>query len=168
MLVTQLSIHGMNTMIKKCLIAIAILLFVLMGITTSYLLYLELNNDTGSHDIALDSTESKPDKKDALFFSLYPAFVTNYGQGRESGIVQFTLDVMARDQETLDQVEKNQPIIRNNILIQASSMDRSVMQTVEGKEHLRLKLLGVINTILVDEIGVEPIEAVYFTKFVTQ
>ena len=105
--------------------------------------------------------------KPALYLPLDPAFV-NFEDQSNARFLQVEIQVMARDQATLDAVQRSAPVIRNNILLLLSSQKYDVVSTREGKEKLRGEILAAINKALHDGGSKDKVEAVYFTSFVMQ
>ena len=104
----------------------------------------------------------------AIYLPLDPPFLVNFdGQGR-ARYLQISMNVMARNQTVIEQVEHHMPIIRNTLVLLFSGQSLENVNTLEGKENLREKVLYAIQDILKDETGSPGIEAVYFTNFVIQ
>ncbi len=105
----------------------------------------------------------------ALFASLHPPLVINitdsYG---ESHFLQVTLEVMARDQDVINEVKNHSAVIRNSLILMYGSVDfESVVQRA-GKEKMLSDALEEIREIVKRETGMTGIEAVYFTSLIIQ
>ena len=74
---------------------------------------------------------------------------------------------MARDQHAIDGVQKNVPLIRNNLLLLISNRDYKSLMTREGKEKLRTEALMEVRNIAKKE-GAPPVDELLFTSFVVQ
>ncbi len=105
--------------------------------------------------------------KPALYSALDPPFVVNFEDGDAVRFLQVSMQVMARDQKVIDGVQKNAPLIRNNLLLLMSNRDYKVLMTREGKEALRKEALAAINAVQKKE-GDQPVDDLLFTSFVVQ
>jgi len=104
-----------------------------------------------------------------LYLALDPAFVVNFQADQVVRFLQVSIEVMSRDQATLDLLKNNDPVVRNDLLILLANQKYSVIATPTGKEQLRADALAAIRKVLV-QAGGDPkrLEAVYFTSFVMQ
>lgn len=105
--------------------------------------------------------------KPALYSALDPPFVVNFEDGDAVRFLQVSMQVMAREQKVIDSVQKNMPLIRNNLLLLMSNRDYKVLMTREGKEALRKEALAAINAVQKKE-GDQPVDDLLFTSFVVQ
>ena len=104
-----------------------------------------------------------------LYLALDPPFVVNFQADQLVRFLQVSVEVMSRDQKTLDLLKSNDPVLRNDLLILFANQKYTVLATPEGKEQLRTEALAAIRKDLV-QAGGDPklVEAVYFTSFVMQ
>lgn len=105
-------------------------------------------------------------KKEAIYFSLDPAFVVNFSGKSRARFLQVNIEGMTRDAKVKEDVTKHLPQIRNNLLLLLSSKTYTDLMKKEGKEQLRKEVRKEIQKILEAETGDEGIENVYFTSFV--
>jgi flagellar FliL protein len=77
------------------------------------------------------------------------------------------MEAMAKDQRAIDSVQKNVPLIRNNLLLLMSNRDYQTLMTREGKEKLRQEALAEVHAVQKKE-GSPPIDDLLFTSFVVQ
>ena len=104
-----------------------------------------------------------------LYLPLDPPFVVNFQADQLVRFLQVSVEMMSRDQKTLDLLKSNDPVLRNDLLILLADQKYTVLATPEGKEQLRAEALAAIRKDLV-QAGGDPklLEAVYFTSFVMQ
>lgn len=104
-----------------------------------------------------------------LYLALDPPFVVNFQADQLVRFLQVAVEVMSRDQKTLDLLKTNDPVVRNDLLILFGNQKYTVLATPEGKEGLRADALAAIRKV-VAQSGGDPkrVEAVYFTSFVMQ
>ena len=117
-----------------------------------------------SHAAAAQKPSGPP-----LYLALDPAFVVNFQADQLVRFLQVSIEVMSRDQKTLDLLKNNDPVLRNDLLILLGNQKYSVISTPAGKEQLRAEALAAIRKDLA-QAGGDPnkLEAVYFTSFVMQ
>jgi flagellar protein FliL len=109
------------------------------------------------------------EKLPAQFIALDPPFVVNFEPGASARFLQIAVQVMTREPHMIEFLEKNSPIIRNDLLLLFGNKHVDEVSTNEGKEALRAAALEAVRKIVTAE-GEKPeaIEAVYFTSFVMQ
>ena len=81
--------------------------------------------------------------------------------------LQITMEVMAHDPKAIESVQKNIPLIRNNLLLLMSNRDYQSMMSREGKEKLRQEALAEVRAVQKKQGG-EDIDDILFTSFVVQ
>jgi flagellar FliL protein len=105
--------------------------------------------------------------KAELYFAIDPPLVVNFEEGAAVRFLQITMEAMAKDQRAIDSVQKNVPLVRNNLLLLMSNRDYQTLMTREGKEKLRQEALAEVQSIQKKE-GSPPIDDLLFTSFVVQ
>jgi flagellar protein FliL len=118
------------------------------------------------------ASQAAADKKPVgppLYLALDPPFVVNFQADQLVRFLQISVEVMSRDQKTLDLLKNNDPVVRNDLLILLGNQKYTELSTPAGKEQLRADALAAIRKDLV-QAGGDPklVEAVYFTSFVMQ
>lgn len=104
----------------------------------------------------------------ALYYAFDPPLVVNFEQDGVVRFLQVTVEVMSRDQQVVAEVQRNAPLIRNNLMLQMSSLGYDDIMTREGKEKLRAEALEEVRAILERETGKTGVEDLLFTSFVVQ
>jgi flagellar protein FliL len=105
--------------------------------------------------------------KSALYYAIDPPLVVNFEDGSVVRFLQITMEIMAHDQKAIDSVQKNIPVIRNNLLLLMSNRNYQSMMSREGKEKLRQEALTEIRAVQKKE-GSPDVEDLLFTSFVVQ
>lgn len=121
-------------------------------------------------------TAAKTDapKGPPIYLALDPPLVASVDDGQAIRFVQITVEVMAREQQTLDAVVTHTPVIRNNLLMLLGRKDILELTSSEGKEALRAEAVAEIRSILKKMGPLDPdlplgeLEDLYFTSFVVQ
>lgn len=103
-----------------------------------------------------------------IYLELEPAMIVNFQNPRHARYLQISVNVQARDAETIDAVKAHMPAIRNNLMLLFSSQQYEDLVKREGKEAVRQGALQEIQAILNKQIGRPGVEDVYFTNFVMQ
>lgn len=129
-----------------------------------------------------DESESNPSKKKdkkkaknpegpkapANYLALDPAFVVNLADADATRYLQTSVEVMARDPESIEAAKANMPAIRNSLLMLFSQKTAVELNDRDGREKLRELALAEVQKVLEAETGDPGVEAVFFTSFVTQ
>jgi flagellar FliL protein len=105
--------------------------------------------------------------KSAVFYAIDPPLVVNFEDSSAVRFLQITMEVQGRDQKVIDSVQKNIPVIRNNLLLLMSNRDYQSLMSREGKEKLRQEALAEIKAVQ-KKLGGEDVDDVLFTSFVVQ
>lgn len=114
--------------------------------------------------------ENAPDPKlPPIYVALDPPFVVNFENEGMVRFLQVSVQLMSRDQATVDLLKANDPVVRNDLLLLLANQSYAVLSSREGKEALRKQALESVRRVLL-EAGGKPdlLEAVYFTSFVMQ
>src|ERR1700686_5809205 len=105
--------------------------------------------------------------KPAVYYAIDPPLVVNFEDGSVVRFLQITMEVMAHDQKAIDSVQKNIPLIRNNLLLLMSNRNYQSMMSREGKDKLRAEALAEIRAVQKKEGGPD-VDDLLFTSFVVQ
>jgi flagellar FliL protein len=105
--------------------------------------------------------------KPSLYFAIDPPLVVNFEDGAAVRFLQITMEVMAHEEKSIETVQKNIPLIRNNLLLLMSNRNYQTMMSREGKEKLRQEALAEIRAVAKKQGGPD-VDDVLFTSFVVQ
>ncbi len=113
---------------------------------------------------------AEPAKGPAIYQSLHPPLVVNFrDEMGDAHFMQITMEVMSRDQDLINAVRENIPVIRNGLILLYGQSVYEEVTTREGKEKMLADGLAEIQRIMTDETGDgSGVEAVYFTALVIQ
>lgn len=161
---------------KLVIILLIGLVVLLLAVGTAAALYLTGFVGPGSGDdqeVAEEETEGGGEdtapQEPAQYMELEDAITVNIE--RENGrraILQAQIQIMARDEEVFSAVESHMPVIRNNLISLFGDQSYESVSSSEGKNALREEARGEINGVLEEQGEDARIEAVYFTRLVTQ
>jgi flagellar protein FliL len=105
--------------------------------------------------------------KPALYYAIDPPLVVNFEDGSAVRFLQITMEIMAHDEKAIESVQKNIPLIRNNLLLLMSNRNYQSMMSREGKDKFREEALAEVRAVQKKEGGPD-IDDVLFTSFVVQ
>jgi flagellar protein FliL len=125
--------------------------------------------DKGAQEEEQGADKEGKEKLPAQYVKLDPPFVVNFEAKGLMRFLQVTVEVMTRDAATIDLINKNDPMIRNDLIMLFGSQKYEDISSREGKEKLRADALKVISDVITAEGGKgEKVEQLYFTSFVMQ
>lgn len=112
---------------------------------------------------------AEPADGPALYTSLHPPLVINFKDlAGEPHYMQITMEVMARDQDVINAVRDNAPVIRNALILLYSGAIYDEVSTRDGKKKMLADGLAEIREVMTELTGEAGVEAVYFTSLVIQ
>jgi len=103
-----------------------------------------------------------------LYFDMSKPIVVDFPQGSEAKHGRITLSMLVEGAESIDVLKKNEPMIRNNLLMLIGAQDSSVLNTREGKDMLRKAMLDDVTAVLIKMAGKGQVKEIFFTSFVMQ
>jgi flagellar FliL protein len=105
--------------------------------------------------------------KSAFYYAFDPPMVVNFEDGSVVRFLQISMEVMAHDQKSIDSVQKDMPLIRNNLLLLMSNRNYQSLMSREGKDKLREEALAEIRAVQKKQGGGD-VDDLLFTSFVVQ
>lgn len=105
--------------------------------------------------------------KPSVYYAIDPPLVVNFEDGSAVRFLQITMEIMAHDDKAIESVQRNIPLIRNNLLLLMSNRNYQSMMSREGKEKLRQEALAEVRAVQKKEGGPD-VDDVLFTSFVVQ
>jgi flagellar FliL protein len=104
-----------------------------------------------------------------IYVNLDPPFVVNFEAESMVRFLQVTISIMTRDPPTSDVLKKNDPRMRNDLLMLLGGQRYDTISTREGKEKLQAQSLEAVRAVVKSAGGdADKVEALYFTAFVMQ
>jgi flagellar FliL protein len=116
---------------------------------------------------AVKGAEGGGTGKPSVYYAIDPPLVVNFEDGSAVRFLQITMEIMAHDEKAIESVQKNIPLIRNNLLLLMSNRNYQSMMSREGKEKLREEALAEVRAVQKKEGGPD-VDDVLFTSFVVQ
>jgi flagellar FliL protein len=117
--------------------------------------------------VAASGKEGDKEGKASLYYAIDPPLVVNFEDASVVRFLQITMEVMAHDQKAIDSVQRNLPLIRNNLLLLMSNRNYQSLMSREGKDKLRAEALAEIRAVQTKQGGGD-IDDLLFTSFVVQ
>lgn len=132
------------------------------------------------------AAESKEEEKvsslaPAIYFDMAPNFTINFNVNGRQRYLQAAITLLYREPALEELLKLHMPAIRNGLVMLLSGKSFEELQTVEGKETLKLEALDIINKQLEKEQqaliekseeeekpAIAKVEQVLFTNFVMQ
>jgi len=102
---------------------------------------------------------------EAIYLSLRPEFTVNFFDGKKERYLMASIDLMARNQEIIDLIEKDKPVVRYQILRVLGRQDATLFEE-GGKDQMLGQILEAVQGVIDSPAG--EVEAVYLTSFVVQ
>ncbi len=150
----------------KIAMIILTVLLLLAGGGAGYF-YMQANNaapETAEEAAAVEEEEEEEEAKDPIFVKLDPPLVVNFTHRGNLRYLQTTLELMHTNQDVIDKVSSNMPVIRNNLIMVLSDQTFENLSSKTAKEDLRVKISDTISEL----ISAEPPVEIYITSFVMQ
>jgi len=112
--------------------------------------------------------EAAPPQKPAIYYPLKPEYLLNIDARGRRRYLKLEITVMTREDDVIGALETHRATVDNTVNLIAGGQIFEEIQTVEGKEFMRLQLLQELQAVFQKEIGKPGIEQVLFTNFVMQ
>jgi flagellar FliL protein len=111
-------------------------------------------------------------KAPPVYFPMDPPMVVSFQDAGTIRFLQVAVELMARDEKVMEQVQTHMPVIRNNLLMLLGGQTLTTLTNRDDKEELRRQALAEVQRILKENAtGTKEgpgIEDLYFTSFVVQ
>ena len=125
-------------------------------------------NDDGEGDEDEDEETVTEPSGPPLYFPIDPKFVVSFHDQKKARFMQFSIEVMTRNENVIEQLKLHLPAIRSSLLLLFSSQDYEKVSSREGKEQFLVEIAEDINKTLEKLNGPTGVESAYFNSFVVQ
>lgn len=112
--------------------------------------------------------KEKINKAPPKYLAFDPPLVASLEDKGSIRFLQVTVELMARDEKIIANIETHMPVIRNNLLMLLGGQTVSSLTNREEKEKLRKQALAEVQKIMKANTGEAGVEDLYFTSFVVQ
>ncbi len=103
-----------------------------------------------------------------LYFDMSKPIVVDFPKGSTVQHGRITVSILVEGAETIEVLKKNEPMIRNNLLMLIGAQDPANLNTLEGKEALGKAMLDDVTAVLIKMAGKGLVKEIFFTSFVMQ
>jgi flagellar FliL protein len=103
-----------------------------------------------------------------LYFDMSKPIVVDFPKGAAVQHGRITVSMLVEGAETIAVLKKNEPMIRNNLLMLIGAQAPESLNTREGKELLGKAMLDDVTAVLVKMAGNGKVDEIFFTSFVMQ
>lgn len=155
----------------KKIIIMAVVGLVLIGASIGGTIFFMSSGDDATaagEGATAEAEEAEPEKLPAIYFPIKPALIVNFNNKGRRHLLQVSITIMSRDQETIGALQSHLPLVKNNLTMVIGSEAYEDLQTDEGRELLRQRVLDKLNAIMQQEINKSKVEQVLFEGFVMQ
>jgi len=164
---------------KKLIIIIlaAVILLAGGGGAAYFFLFKSAPVEEGHDEHGNAKTEEKHEEKhedpeaaaaEKLYFDLTKPLVVNLPKGTGAKFVMIAITFLIEGADMVDALKKNEPMIRNNLLMLISAQNAEELKTREGKDKLRAGIQESVSATLTKMAGKSRLKDIYFTSFVMQ
>jgi flagellar FliL protein len=151
---------------KLIIIIVAIVSLLAIGGGVTFFL---MKGDSSKGEEAEHVEKDKPEVSvEKLYFDMSKPIVVDFPKGSAAKHGRITLSMLVEGAETIEVLKKNEPMIRNNLLMLIGAQDSSALNTREGKDTLRKAILDDVNAVLIKMAGKGQVSDIFFTSFVMQ
>ena len=162
---------------KKLIVIIAIVLILIGGGIGGYLFYKKSADKAhhegpgkGGHVEEEHKEEAAHEEKvePDVFYNLPAPLIVDFPAGSSAKVIKISLTILVRGEQGAAALKKNEPMVRNNLLMAISAIGAEKLKTTEGKQELQALMLAEIGKVLEKMAGKNTAKDVYFTEFVMQ
>lgn len=161
----------------KMAVLVVVITVVLSSSMTGIMLYF-MNDAYTEHqqgdasEESEDSEEVEEEESEPLkapqYHAVDPKFVVSFRDQQQARFMQFSLEIMTREDEVINNIKLHMPAIRSNLLILCGNQQHQDVASSSGKEKFLLDIKESINQTLDKLAGQSGVEAAYFTNFIIQ
>ncbi len=103
-----------------------------------------------------------------IYESMDKPVVVNFRSGNKERYLQLVAQFLTRSDETVLEIRNHMPAIVDGIYRELGQTQFGELQTLEGREALRMSVLKLTQEVLEKHTGEPGVEEVFFTTFVFQ
>lgn len=128
----------------------------------------EAKEEKAEDDSDDEEVDSAGVKLESLYYDMSKPLIVDFPRGSSIRLIQVSVSLMVKGQETIDALKKHDPMIRNNLLMLISSQSGEDLASREGKEKLKEAMKLEVGNVLKKMSGSNHLKEVFFTAFVMQ
>lgn len=115
-----------------------------------------------------ESDDEEHAAADTLYYDLGKPLVVDFSKSESARFVSISLSFLVEGADTVEALKKNEPMIRNNLLMLINAQGVENLKTKEGKDKLRAAILAEVKGVLEKMAGKSQVKEIFFTSFVMQ
>jgi flagellar FliL protein len=126
---------------------------------------------SGHEEKKSDKSESDDEEHAAaetLYYDLGKPLVVDFSKSASARFVSISLSFLVEGADTVEALKKNEPMIRNNLLMLINAQGAENLKTREGKDKLRAAILAEVTGVLEKMAGKSHVKEIFLTSFVMQ
>ncbi len=146
------------------------LVLLLAGGGAGYFFWAAESTEVGDEQ-AVPGAVAEPEESgvnELLYAELEKPLIVNFPRGSSARLIQVSVTLLVKNQETVEALKKHQPMIRNNLLMTISTQGSEHLATRDGKQALRAEMLEEVSEIMEKMTGKNEVVDLFFTTFVMQ
>lgn len=157
---------------SKKIIIIGLVVLLLAGTGGGYYFFMgnpeELEGEQAEEVVEEEEEVEEEGANEELYYNMQQPLVVNFPKGSGANLIQVSVSLLVKGEETVEALKKHEPMIRNNLLMAISAKGAKNLKTVEGKEELRDEMLKEISKVMDKMTKKNKVMNVFFTTFVMQ
>ena len=153
---------------KKMMIIVGLVVLLLAGAGGGY--YFMMGDETETNEEQVEEVVEEEDDTavEEVYYDMSKPFIVNFPKGSEARLIQVSVSLLVKGEDTVEALKKHEPMIRNNLLMSISAKGAKNLKTKEGKEELRADMLKEIGNVMEKMTGKNKVKNLFFTAFVMQ
>ncbi|MCK5830013.1 MAG: flagellar basal body-associated FliL family protein [Methylococcales bacterium] len=156
---------------SKKIIIIGLVVLLLAGAGGGYYFFMgnpEESEGDQTEEIIDEEEEVEDGVDEEIYYDMQQPLVVNFPKGSGANLIQVSISLLVKGEETVEALKKHEPMIRNNLLMAISAKGAKNLKTVEGKEALRDEMLKEVSHVMEKMTKTNKVMNVFFTTFVMQ
>lgn len=163
---------------KKLIIIIVIALVLIGAGAGGYFFYMKKSAGSAHKEGGEKENQASEEHKEEagheekiepdVFYELPMPLIVDYPAGSSAKVIKVSLTILVKGEEGAAALKKNDPMVRNNLLMAISAIGAEKAKTTEGKKELQTLMISEIGKVLQKMAGKNTVKDVYFTDFVMQ
>jgi flagellar FliL protein len=154
---------------SKKMIIIGLVILLLAGAGAGYYFFMgnseELDSEVSEEVIEEEDEEGASDD---IYYDMKKSLIVNFPKDSGASLIQVSVSLLVKGEETIEALKKHEPMIRNNLLMAISAKGSKNLMTIEGKEALRDEMLKVVGEVMEKMTKKNKVTNIFFTSFVMQ
>lgn len=153
---------------SKKIIIIGLVVLLLAGAGGGYYFFMGNPEELEGEQTEEVIEEEEEGANEELYYNMEKPLEVNFPKGSGANLIQISVSLLVKGEETVEALKKHEPMIRNNLLMAISAKDPKNLKTVEGKEELRDEILKEISKVMEKMTKKNKVMNVFFTTFVME